>query len=189
MHTKNDFCASLILATVRPPSAHSLARMPPATPARSKAKASSSSASKRVTRSSAASPAHITPAGKGKRAVEETSDIRTAFGKGTGSASGAAPKRLRLDPPAAAPVAAPSADAAAFFQEPQLPPTTTKENLALQAFDMEMVYGPQCGPTRMQRWRRAEKLGLKPPAAIFAILKGRTNDDPALAPTFAKYAL
>ncbi|XVF56655.1 hypothetical protein PTKIN_Ptkin06aG0137700 [Pterospermum kingtungense] len=42
----------------------------------------------------------------------------------------------------------------------------------LRQFDMDMAYGPCLGITRLARWERAQKLGLKPPKEIENLLKG-----------------
>jgi len=41
---------------------------------------------------------------------------------------------------------------------------------ALTEFDNQIIFGPRAGGTRMQRWRRAERLLLNPPPEIFAFL-------------------
>ncbi|XP_038697013.1 DNA polymerase delta subunit 4 isoform X2 [Tripterygium wilfordii] len=52
-----------------------------------------------------------------------------------------------------------------------------KEQL-LKQFDMNMVYGPCLGMTRMARWERAQGLGLSPPKEIELLLKtGKARAD------------
>ncbi|KAK9467415.1 DNA polymerase delta, subunit 4 [Lipomyces arxii] len=44
----------------------------------------------------------------------------------------------------------------------------------LKHFDLTDTYGPTVGMTRLQRWNRADKLGLNPPDLVFQILN--TNE-------------
>ncbi|KAF1895291.1 hypothetical protein Lal_00043937 [Lupinus albus] len=50
-----------------------------------------------------------------------------------------------------------------------------KEEL-LRRFDMDMIYGPCVGMTRIERWERAQKMGLNPPKEIETFLKSDTKD-------------
>ncbi|KAK9356128.1 DNA polymerase delta, subunit 4-domain-containing protein [Lipomyces doorenjongii] len=50
----------------------------------------------------------------------------------------------------------------------------------LKNFDLTAAYGPTVGMTRLQRWRRADKLGLKPPEVVYKILiskEGKSMDE------------
>lgn len=47
----------------------------------------------------------------------------------------------------------------------------SEEEKMVRAFDMNMRYGPCIGITRLQRWERAEKLGLNPPMEIKSLLE------------------
>ncbi|OCH85875.1 hypothetical protein OBBRIDRAFT_797716 [Obba rivulosa] len=46
----------------------------------------------------------------------------------------------------------------------------------LRVFDLSYEYGPCIGVTRMQRWERAEALGLKPPPEVKEILETKGPD-------------
>ncbi|KAI0769260.1 DNA polymerase delta, subunit 4-domain-containing protein [Irpex lacteus] len=46
----------------------------------------------------------------------------------------------------------------------------TKEHHILRVFDLSYEYGPCIGMTRLQRWERADALGLNPPLAVKEIL-------------------
>jgi len=46
---------------------------------------------------------------------------------------------------------------------------TTGEKV-LRYFDVSSQYGPCIGMSRLKRWQRAEKLGLKPPIEVLAVL-------------------
>lgn len=46
----------------------------------------------------------------------------------------------------------------------------------LRQFDLAWQYGPCTGITRLQRWRRAEQMGLKPPLEVYQVLKTRPGD-------------
>lgn len=49
-----------------------------------------------------------------------------------------------------------------------LPPPAAQEEAAeatLREFDLSSKYGPCMGISRLERWERAAKLGLEPPAA------------------------
>ncbi|KAJ8547127.1 hypothetical protein K7X08_010713 [Anisodus acutangulus] len=41
----------------------------------------------------------------------------------------------------------------------------------LRQFDMNMVYGPCLGMSRLDRWERAKKLGLNPPTDVERLLR------------------
>ncbi|KAK9326389.1 DNA polymerase delta, subunit 4-domain-containing protein [Lipomyces orientalis] len=50
----------------------------------------------------------------------------------------------------------------------------------LKNFDLTAAYGPTVGMTRLQRWQRAEKLGLNPPEVVYKILtskEGKSIDE------------
>lgn len=40
----------------------------------------------------------------------------------------------------------------------------------LRCFDLDPAYGPAMGLSRLERWERADELGLAPPAGVRAIL-------------------
>ncbi len=44
------------------------------------------------------------------------------------------------------------------------------DEVLLRKFDLDLKYGPCSGLNRMQRWQRAQSLGLEPPSYIFDIL-------------------
>ena len=58
------------------------------------------------------------------------------------------------------------------------PPAEVSQNdeQALRAFDLNLRFGPCVGPSRMQRWLRAERLGLEPPPCVAELLKGRLSE-------------
>ncbi|OTA02875.1 DNA polymeraseDelta, subunit 4 [Trichoderma parareesei] len=45
----------------------------------------------------------------------------------------------------------------------------------MRYFDVSSQYGPCIGITRMKRWHRAERLGLKPPVEVLAVLMKEEN--------------
>ncbi|XP_073019871.1 uncharacterized protein [Primulina eburnea] len=48
----------------------------------------------------------------------------------------------------------------------------------LRQFDMNMTYGPCLGMSRLDRWKRANALGLNPPEAIGRLLTaGKANSE------------
>ncbi|KAK7411772.1 hypothetical protein VNO78_03211 [Psophocarpus tetragonolobus] len=47
----------------------------------------------------------------------------------------------------------------------------SSEEQALKIFDMNMMYGPCLGMPRLERWERAQKMGLKPPEEIKCFLE------------------
>jgi DNA polymerase delta, subunit 4 len=51
---------------------------------------------------------------------------------------------------------------------PELTPEEIEDELRL--FDLDSSYGPFCGMPRLERWCRAEKLGLNPPKRVLDIL-------------------
>ncbi|XP_075358040.1 DNA polymerase delta subunit 4 [Mycteria americana] len=71
--------------------------------------------------------------------------------------------RPRVPPPAEEPPAAPPDPALLEM---------------LRRFDLAWEYGPCTGITRLQRWERAQALGLSPPAPVReALLEHRDNPD------------
>ncbi|CAH9091650.1 unnamed protein product [Cuscuta epithymum] len=67
------------------------------------------------------------------------------------------------------------------IDSPQTPASVSQGSPALQGehdenesvlrqFDMNMVYGPCLGMSRLERWERAKKLGLNPPNDLLHIL-------------------
>lgn len=46
----------------------------------------------------------------------------------------------------------------------------------LRQFDLAWQYGPCTGITRLQRWHRAEKMGLKPPPEVHQVLQTHPGD-------------
>ncbi|XP_067664308.1 DNA polymerase delta subunit 4-like isoform X2 [Haliotis asinina] len=47
----------------------------------------------------------------------------------------------------------------------------------LRQFDLTLEFGPCSGITRMERWARAEKHGLKPPQEVKDLLKQHSHDE------------
>ncbi len=45
-----------------------------------------------------------------------------------------------------------------------------KEVDAIQQFDSSSRYGPRSGLTRLSRWQRAERMGLKPPQDVYLLI-------------------
>nr|XP_004656804.2 DNA polymerase delta subunit 4 [Jaculus jaculus] len=46
----------------------------------------------------------------------------------------------------------------------------------LRQFDLAWQYGPCTGITRLQRWYRAQQMGLEPPSEVLQVLKTHTGD-------------
>ncbi|KAJ8631895.1 hypothetical protein MRB53_025231 [Persea americana] len=46
----------------------------------------------------------------------------------------------------------------------------------LRQFDLNMNYGPCLGLSRLERWERANKLGLNPPEEVENLLRGSQDD-------------
>ncbi|XP_032043840.1 DNA polymerase delta subunit 4, partial [Aythya fuligula] len=80
-----------------------------------------------------------------------------------------------VPPPRPPPV--PTQEAA---QEPPSPPRVPPDLLdMLRSFDLAWEYGPCTGITRLQRWERAQALGLSPPFPVRDALLEHC-DDPAV---------
>ncbi|NXK68685.1 DPOD4 polymerase, partial [Sylvietta virens] len=63
-------------------------------------------------------------------------------------------------------------------RSPSQPPPDPALLEMLRRFDLSWEYGPCTGITRLQRWERAQELGLSPPGAIRdALLEHRDNPD------------
>ncbi|NWZ14545.1 DPOD4 polymerase, partial [Agelaius phoeniceus] len=61
---------------------------------------------------------------------------------------------------------------------PSQPPPDPALMEMLRRFDLSWEYGPCSGITRLQRWERAQELGLSPPGPIRdALLEHRDNPD------------
>ncbi|XP_036272534.1 DNA polymerase delta subunit 4 [Pipistrellus kuhlii] len=46
----------------------------------------------------------------------------------------------------------------------------------LRHFDLAWQYGPCTGITRLQRWHRAERMGLEPPPEVYQVLQTHPGD-------------
>ncbi|CAM8968443.1 unnamed protein product [Rhodiola kirilowii] len=53
---------------------------------------------------------------------------------------------------------------------PDLRDDHDKHENMLRQFDLNMVYGPCIGMSRLERWERAKKLGMNPPGHIESLL-------------------
>lgn len=63
---------------------------------------------------------------------------------------------------------------------------TDEEEAALRGFDLAQKFGPCIGLTRLQRWRRADRFGLKPPQEALSVLMRLADDDPATMSIFSR---
>ncbi|XP_066893805.1 DNA polymerase delta subunit 4 isoform X2 [Kogia breviceps] len=61
-------------------------------------------------------------------------------------------------------------------EEPQPPSEDEAEMELLRQFDLAWQYGPCTGITRLQRWHRAEKMGLEPPQEVWQVLQTHPGD-------------
>ncbi|KAI8578521.1 hypothetical protein K450DRAFT_246161 [Umbelopsis ramanniana AG] len=52
----------------------------------------------------------------------------------------------------------------------------SKEDKVLRAFDLNYAYGSCVGISRLERWQRADKLGLNPPQEVKKLLAGKNAD-------------
>lgn len=59
------------------------------------------------------------------------------------------------------------------------PAVTDDAEKILKNFDFTMDFGPVVGVSRLERWERASKLGLKPPAIVKEILDTRQGHEDA----------
>ncbi|KAK7400221.1 hypothetical protein VNO78_11421 [Psophocarpus tetragonolobus] len=63
--------------------------------------------------------------------------------------------------------------------KPDLEDEYKESEVALRQFDLNAVYGPCLGMTRLARWERAQRLGLNPPPEIETLLKsGKVQTQP-----------
>ncbi|XP_069089038.1 DNA polymerase delta subunit 4 isoform X1 [Pleurodeles waltl] len=70
--------------------------------------------------------------------------------------------------------------------------STPNEELALErlrSFDLEWRYGPCTGITRLERWERAEFLGLQPPKAIRDLVLEHRDDPRFVNSLWSDYPL
>ena len=58
------------------------------------------------------------------------------------------------------------------------PEVTARERdfAVLRAFDLNEEYGPSAGMTRLERWMRAERNGLHPPANVRSLVESHPGD-------------
>ncbi|XP_047631086.1 DNA polymerase delta subunit 4 [Phacochoerus africanus] len=63
-------------------------------------------------------------------------------------------------------------------EEPEPPPPSVDEAELelLRQFDLAWQYGPCTGITRLQRWHRAEQMGLAPPPEVRQVLQTHPGD-------------
>uniref|UniRef100_A0A667H3Y5 DNA polymerase delta subunit 4 n=4 Tax=Felinae TaxID=338152 RepID=A0A667H3Y5_LYNCA len=61
-------------------------------------------------------------------------------------------------------------------EEPQPLSVDEAELELLRQFDLAWQYGPCTGITRLQRWHRAEQMGLEPPAEVRQVLQTHPGD-------------
>jgi len=80
------------------------------------------------------------------------------------------------DEPVAVPEPLPEIAAASDSAIAVVSPMTAEEEAELRAFDLEMRFGPSVGPSRRDRWLRAQKFGLNPPPRVMEILEARRDD-------------
>lgn len=59
---------------------------------------------------------------------------------------------------------------------------TPAERALLTQFDANNKFGPAIGIPRLSRWRRAEALGLQPPADILALLEAHAEEERKIPP-------
>lgn len=94
-------------------------------------------------------------------------------GKGKVAAAAAVPPPRGLGGAAAPAAAAPPASttAAASSAPPVDPAAAAAAEETLRAFDLNGKFGPCVNPTRLERWERAERLGLNPPKEVKVLLE------------------
>ncbi|XP_015987959.1 DNA polymerase delta subunit 4 isoform X2 [Rousettus aegyptiacus] len=61
-------------------------------------------------------------------------------------------------------------------EEPQPLSVEEAELELLRQFDLAWQYGPCTGITRLQRWQRAEQMGLEPPPEVRQVLQTHPGD-------------
>ncbi|CDH51335.1 predicted protein [Lichtheimia corymbifera JMRC:FSU:9682] len=64
----------------------------------------------------------------------------------------------------------------------------SQEEILLRKFDLDYKYGPCVGLTRMERWLRAEKLGLNPPKEVKEQLDRGAAKDSVLEDAWLHYS-
>lgn len=112
-------------------------------------------------------------------------------------ASDSSPLQLTSEPPVEPAVSAAAHFVAADTEEStkEAVPVTThlplseEEDGELRSFDLCQKYGPCVGLSRLERWERAEKLGLNPPLLVREILMARSTDSDANCSMLSKYSL
>ena len=104
--------------------------------------------------------------GKGKVTAAPQPPPR-GLGVGARPSSAAAP----VDPAAATAAAAPVDPAAATAAAAPVDPAAAAAEETLRSFDLDGRFGPCVNPTRLERWERAERLGLDPPEEVRALLE------------------
>ena len=59
---------------------------------------------------------------------------------------------------------------------------TEEQKKLLTVFDLDKRYGPALGLTRLERWNRAERLGLNPPTEVRELLDKYAKEEAKLRP-------
>ena len=93
--------------------------------------------------------------------------------KGKVAAAVAPPRGLGAAPAVASAAAAPASTAASTAASTPTvdPAVAAAAEETLRAFDLNGKFGPCVNPTRMERWERAERLGLSPPKEVKTLLE------------------
>ncbi|XP_037259127.1 DNA polymerase delta subunit 4 [Falco biarmicus] len=128
-------------------------------------------AGSRQPRAGAGPPPPPPPAALSRRAMEQPRRITDSFQRRR--RPGRPPGRVKVKGcPRARPPAAPPAE-----DPPAAPPDQALLEM-LRRFDLAWEYGPCTGITRLQRWERAQALGLSPPGPVRdALLEHQDNPD------------
>ncbi|XP_039623478.1 DNA polymerase delta subunit 4 isoform X2 [Polypterus senegalus] len=76
-------------------------------------------------------------------------------------------------------------------QEPELVPVPQRQlDLdLLKQFDLNWEFGPCLGITRLERWERADELGLNPPLQVYDLLQHHLEDPKYLNSLWHEYPL
>ena len=154
-------------------------------------------------RAPGSSPAAATKGGKKQKVhTEEKGTLTALFAQS--KAGKVATDHIKspvaaIDAAAAAPAATPPPSTTASPAKPSpsassdlksTPATlSAADEQMLRDFDLKEKFGPCVGPTRLQRWQRAERWGLEPPPEVRTLLETLDDEHPAHKSMLAKYNL
>ena len=114
--------------------------------------------------------------GKGSRLSEDTSVVTPPTKSGGRARTKQQPTQHAAEP-AALPTAAAQALSSAASNAAGAEAEAEADEAYLRGFDLDFAFGPLIGTSRLDRWERAQKLGLEPPADVKKLILRHGGED------------